>query len=88
MVYESRPAMTSNVRWVSKGGADRGDTMEKVGRHILFGGYGCVRRQTGDSARGGADKMSVMKTVREHILRGREELPLSVDRNRTGVLLR
>ena len=42
MVYELRPDMTSNVRWVSKGRADRGDTMEKVGRHRLFGGYGCV----------------------------------------------
>ena len=62
--------MTSNVRWVSKGGADKGDTMEKVGRHILFGGCGCVRRQTGTSARGGADKMSVMKKVRGHILIG------------------
>ena len=62
--------MTSKVRWVSKGGADRGDMMEKVGRHILFGGCGCVRRQTGTSARGGADKMSVMKAVREHILIG------------------
>ena len=70
MVYEPRPAMTSNVRWVSKGGADKGDTMEKVGRHILFGGYGCVRRQTGDGARGGANKMSVIKKVREHILSG------------------
>ena len=70
MVYELRPDMTSKVRWVSKGGADRGDTMENVGRHILFCGYGCVRRQTGESARGGADKMSVMKAVREHILIG------------------
>ena len=70
MVYESRPAMTSNVRWVSKGGADKGDTMEKVGRHILFGGYGCVRRQAGDCERGGAGKISVMEAVREHILSG------------------
>ena len=68
MVYELRPDVMSKVRWLSKGGADRGDTMEKVGRHILFCGYGCVRRQTGDGARGGADKMSVMKKVREHIL--------------------
>ena len=70
MVYELRPDVMSKVCWLSKGGADRGDTMEKVGRHILFGGYGCVRRQAGDGTRGGAGKISVMEAVREHILIG------------------
>ena len=57
IVRERRLDMMSDVRWVGKGGADKGDTMERVRRHVLIGGCGCVRRQTGNGIGGRKRRM-------------------------------